>query len=418
MRGGGRFGSDYKRRLAADMAKKKTEEFSSPPPSGGIPSPTNIIYSKGFEYLADTIKDIQLSGFPNIPEQLMQGKEGEAALTLGLGIAGAGGKGKAAAKTVKLARGRFEGPRKGLAALAEIITGDPTQTSFVMKRYPTQAGLVREGAASLRGVDDPAESQVKYFRSTAKSGFERAGNWLDISFPQLGRLADASEASINDLSLLTRGKKFSFGDPTPSSESVKRALDIRRADLGPKSSSFGFVTAPMARGGNLNVTAGKEHIGGSAYQGANIASQVLKAAEEGASIDDIIPILTKLEKGGTAALNPNEIILVDAFFNSQIKGSLPYEIARKTALEQGDLPFIKQFGEGAATNEAYIDYINRMSRLDETLVDPVRMERFAKDIKPKVRFGTSTFGVGKGAFDPSNSLAETRKQLAEFLMGL
>lgn len=43
MRGGGRFGSDYKRRLAADMAKKKTEKFSSPPPAERQPSVFNRI---------------------------------------------------------------------------------------------------------------------------------------------------------------------------------------------------------------------------------------------------------------------------------------------------------------------------------------------------------------------------------------
>lgn len=43
MRGGGRFGSDYKRRLAADMAKKKTEKFSSPPPAERQPSTFNRI---------------------------------------------------------------------------------------------------------------------------------------------------------------------------------------------------------------------------------------------------------------------------------------------------------------------------------------------------------------------------------------
>lgn len=44
MRGGGRFGSDYKRRLAADMAKKKTEKFSSPPPVERQPSTFNRIF--------------------------------------------------------------------------------------------------------------------------------------------------------------------------------------------------------------------------------------------------------------------------------------------------------------------------------------------------------------------------------------
>lgn len=43
MRGEGRFGSDYKRRLAADTAKKKAEKFSSPPPAERQPSVFNRI---------------------------------------------------------------------------------------------------------------------------------------------------------------------------------------------------------------------------------------------------------------------------------------------------------------------------------------------------------------------------------------
>jgi hypothetical protein len=337
------------------------------------------------------------------------------------GYGGSGIIGSVARKTgsslIKTGRGRFEPGKKGLKSLSEIITGDPTLGSFVMSRYPRLGMLARNKQLSFRGIDTPEETQVPYFRQTAKSGFERASNWLDIPFPSFGRLVNLPEASLNDISLAARGRQFDFGDPTPSVEAVKRALDIRRTDLGPASSSFGFITAPSTRYGRLPVTAPKEHVIGAAYTGADTVSNVLKYADEVSDVLELGPVLDKLEKQGRAALNPDELILVDDFFNSVIKGSGPYEIARETALKSGDLHFIRQFADEAATNKAYIEAITRLSKISDTLTDPLRMERFAKTIKPRVKFGSS-WGAGKDAFDPSLVQKETREQLAQWLRNM
>jgi hypothetical protein len=324
---------------------------------------------------------------------------------------------RAAGPLVKTGRGRFESGRKGLKSLSEIITGDPTLGSFVMRRYPNLGRLAREGELSFRGIDVPEETQIPYFRQTAKGGFERASNWLNIPFSDFGRLLDVPEASLNEISVAARGRPFDFGDPTPSVEAVKRAINIRRSDLGPESSSFGFITNPASRYGRSAVTAPKEHVIGAAFTGADTVSNALRYADEVSDVLELTPILDKLEKQGRAALSPNELILVDDFFNSRIKGSGPYEVAREMALGAGDLPFIRQFSDEAATNKAYIDTISRLSKVSETLTDPLRMERFSKTIKPRVKFGSS-WGVGEDAFDPSLVRREVREQLAEWLRNM
>ena len=327
---------------------------------------------------------------------------------------------KAGGLLTQLPRGAFENPRLGLKALTEIITGDPTQTSFVAQNYRTLAKLAMGGEASLRGVDDVAETQVKYWANTGRSGFERAGNWLDIPFPQLGRFIDQREASVNDLYKEVSGRPISFGSPKPTVEAVAKGLNERRQDLGPLSSSFGAINNPKAitQGFRSAVTAGKEHIAGSAYQGANIAGQVLGAGNEAANIDELIPLMEKLVKHGAAALNPSELILVDAAFNSSTKGTLPYEIARPIGLAKGGLTMARQLGDDALTHKSYVSFIDRMGKLDSNLVDVNRMEKFAKEIKPKVKFAEKSFGAAKNAFDPSNTLVETRRQLGEWLAGM
>lgn len=322
---------------------------------------------------------------------------------------------KAASAATRTKRGAFESPQYGLGALAEIITGDPTLTSFVAQRYPRLAKLARQGQPIFRGIEGTPESQVPYFENTGRSGFERPNRFLNMQLPQFGTVLDRDLASANDLSIAARGRPFDFGSPRPSTKSVEAALETRRFDLGPLSSSFGFIVDPSTRTGRRPVTAGREHPGGSAYQGANITGQLLDLVTETHNLDEIAPIVTKFEKNGAAALSPDELFLVDAFFNEKVKGTLPYEVARPIGLEKGGLALERQLGDDALTHFKYTDYLDRMNIIDPLLVDPERMMKFAKTVKPRVRFGKNTFGTGKDAVDPSELSPSALFDLGELL---
>jgi hypothetical protein len=425
---------DYRRRLASRTAmlsakRKREKAFSSPPPNLKEPvKPVKSILERALPFVFGGMGEEQAKK-ENRYNLAMMGADGKTRLDVaGLnpifsafteGYGGGGAIGSVAKKTLtKTARGTFEPPRKGLGALAEIITGDPKMGSFVMRRYPVLGALARSGQPSFRGIDDSSATQIPFFARTAKGGFERAQNWLNIPFEDVGRLLGTGEASIEELSKAVRGRGFDFGNYVPSEEAVKRALDIRRADLGNRSSSFGFILDPTARAGRRAVTSPKEHIISAAYVGGDTASNTLSAIRQGASLDNIGPLLDKLEKQGRRALNPDELLLVDDFFNSSVKGTLPYEIAREEALKMGDLPFVRTLSDDAATHNAYVDFLSRMREVSDTLTDPLRIESFAKNIKPRVRFGESTFRTAKEAFEPSKVTSDVRKQLADWLVNM
>lgn len=149
-------GGSYRQKLVSRMAKKKG--FSTPPPKAaktgrtslGPPSPTSLAYSKGFEYLGDFIKDIQLGGLPSLGEDLGSGDYGSAALAVGSAGLGAAPGGRGAGLLGKLSTPVLQRATRAAAEEGKYVGADIFEKGLTQGvRYPMQ-GIDR----AARGGED------------------------------------------------------------------------------------------------------------------------------------------------------------------------------------------------------------------------------------------------------------------------